>query len=45
MDVLQEVEKYTNTDPEAIPADSRFLLEFDFDSLYRSSFEKQTYWV
>ena len=43
MDVLQEVEKYMETDPEVIPADSRFLLDFDTDWLYRSSFEKQTY--
>jgi len=33
MDVLQEVEKYMDTDPKAIPADSKFLLEFDFVSL------------
>ena len=37
MDVLQEVERYIDTDAEAIPANSRFLLEFDFDSLYRST--------
>ena len=45
MDVLHEVERYIDTDPAAIPADSRFLLEIDFDSLFRSSFERQTYWV
>ena len=32
-------------DPMGVPPESRFLLEFDFDSLYRTSFEKQTYWV
>jgi len=44
-EVLEEVEKFLETDPEDVPAESRFLLEFDFDSLYRSSFELQTYWV
>lgn len=44
-EVLEEVQKFLDTDPEDVPQESRFLLEFDFDSLYRSSFEHQTYWV
>jgi len=44
-DVLKESDSLIETDPEEIPADRRFLLEFDFDSHYRSSFETQTYWV
>ena len=32
-------------DPAKLPEESRFLLEMDFDSLYNSSFEKQSYWV
>ena len=44
-EVLREVETRLETDPLEVPAESKFLLEFDFDSLYRSSFERQTYWV
>ena len=44
-DVLKELDSLIETDPEELPAERRFLLEFDFDSLYRSSFENQTYWV
>ena len=43
--VILEIEKLLDTDPADIPPGSRFLLEMDFDSLYRSSFEKQSYWV
>jgi hypothetical protein len=44
-EVLKELDSLIETDPEEIPEERRFLLEFDFDSLYRSSFETQTYWV
>ena len=44
-EVLKEVGQLIETDPADVPMESRFLLEFDFDSLYRTSFEKQTYWV
>ena len=44
-DVLKEVGQLIEIDPADVPMESRFLLEFDFDSLYRTSFEKQTYWV
>ena len=43
-DVLKELDSLIDTDPEEIPAERRFLLEFDFDSLFRSSFENQTYY-
>ena len=32
-------------DPGAVPEASKFLLEFDHNALYRSSFEHQVYWV
>ena len=44
-DVLLEIEKLAELDPDKLPAESRFLLEMDFDGLYRSSFERQSYWV
>ena len=43
--VLLEIEKLLDIDPANIPAESIFLLEMDYDRLYRSSFEKQSYWV
>jgi hypothetical protein len=33
-DVLKELDSLIETDPEVMPAERRFLLEFDFDSLY-----------
>ena len=44
-DLLKEVGRLVDIDPMGVPPESRFLLEFDFDTLYRTSFEKQTYWV
>lgn len=44
-EVLREIDRLIDLEPTEVPAESRFLLEFDFDSLYRSSFEKQSYWV
>ena len=44
-EVLKEVGQLIETDPADVPTESQFLLEFDFDSLDRTSFEKQTYWV
>ena len=44
-EVLDEVQKYLDTSPEDLPQESRFLVELDFDALYRSTFEHQTYWV
>mmetsp|Transcript_28742 Transcript_28742/g.61287 ORF Transcript_28742/g.61287 Transcript_28742/m.61287 type:complete len:130 (-) Transcript_28742:320-709(-) len=42
---FNEIEKPLDIDPANIPAERKFLLEMDFDGLYRSSFEKQSYWV
>jgi hypothetical protein len=36
---LWEVEALLEMDPLGVPAESKFLLEFDFDSLYQSSFK------
>ena len=43
--VLSEIEKMVDMNPDKLPEESRFLLEMDFDSLYNSSFERQSYWV
>ena len=43
--VLQEIERLVECDPDEIPQESKFLLEMDFQTLYNSSFEKQSYWV
>ena len=43
--VLIQIDQLLEVDPNNIPAESRFLLEMDFDGLYQSSFEKQAYWV
>jgi hypothetical protein len=43
--VLQEIDRLVDCDPDDIPRESRFLLEMDFQTLYHSSFEKQSYWV
>ena len=44
-DVLVQIEQLLDTEPEQVPQESRFLLEMDYDSLYKSSFERQSYWV
>ena len=44
-EVLREIDRLVHLDPSEVPAESRFLLEFDFDALYQSSYEKQSYWV
>ena len=31
--------------PDKVPEESRYLLEVDVDSLLKSSFDKQSYWV
>ena len=43
--VLLEIDRLLDVNPNDIPTESKFLLEMDFDSLYRTSFEKQSYWV
>lgn len=44
-DVLAKIDKLMTVNPDDVPAMSKFLLEFDHDSLYRSPFERQVYWV
>ena len=44
-EVLVEIDKLLDMDPDKLPEDSRFLLELDFDTLYNSTFERQSYWV
>ena len=44
-DVLIEMETLAHTSPVQILAMSQFLLDMDFDSLYNSSFKRQSYWV
>lgn len=43
--VLAEIDQLADVDPDLIPPDSRFLLEVDYSSLLRASFERQSYWV
>ena len=43
--VMAEIEVLMEMDPEDLPAESKFLLEIDYSSLLRSSFERQSYWV
>ena len=43
--VLAEIESLVDMDPDDVPPESRYLLEMDFTSLFRSSFERQSYWV
>ena len=43
--LLVEIEMLMDIDPEQIPPESCFLLEFDYDNLCRSGFESQQYWV
>ena len=42
---VQEIERLVECDPDEIPQESKFLLEMDFQTLYNSSFKKQSYWV
>jgi len=44
-EVLEEVERLSRVDPLEVAPESRFLLEMDFGSLYRSPVERQVYWV
>jgi hypothetical protein len=44
-EVLMEIDKLLEMDPDKLPEDSKFLLELDFETLYNLSFERQSYWV
>ena len=43
--LLVEIEQLLDMEPDQVPAESQFLLEMDFDSVYKSLFENQSYWV
>ncbi len=43
--VLAEIGVLLESDPADLPAESKFLLEIDYSSLLRSSFDRQSYWV
>ena len=42
---MAEIEVLLEMDPADLPVESKFLLEIDYSSLLRSSFERQSYWV
>ena len=44
-DVLKEVERLVEPDPDEILNEGKLLIEMDFNSLYQSSFEKESYWI
>ena len=44
-EILAEIEKLADTNPEDIPSESRLLLEFDFSALGRADLDTQQYWV
>ena len=44
-EILKEVDRLLDTNPDDIPKESQYLLELDFTSLYSATFEKQSYWV
>ena len=44
-EILAEIENFADTNPEDVPAESRFLLEFDYGALGRADLDTQQYWV
>ena len=44
-ELLMEIDRLADTDPEALPPESRHLLKIDFNTLADSSTTKQTYWL
>ena len=44
-EVLQEIERLSDVNPEEVAQESRFLLEMDFTTLARAPVERQSYWV
>ena len=43
--MIKEIERLSALAPEDVPEESQFLLDIDFTTLYRSSFERQSHWV
>lgn len=44
-EMLVRIESLAGTNPDEIPEESKFLLEFDLDMLCKSDLDTQTYWV
>ncbi len=44
-ELLMEINRLEDTDPESLPPESQHLLEIDFNSLTDSSTVNQTYWL
>jgi hypothetical protein len=44
-EVLQDVDRLLDTAPDKLPQNSQYLLELDYSTLHKASFECQLYWV
>ena len=44
-EIFAEIEQLADTSPDEVPAESRFLLEFDLGALGRADLDTQLYWV
>ena len=44
-EMMVKIESLLDTIPDEVPAESKFLLEFDHGKLARSNMHNQTYWV
>ena len=44
-EMMVKIESLLDTRPDEVPAESKFLLEFDHEDLARSNIHDQTYWV
>jgi hypothetical protein len=44
-DLLREIDRLAELDPNLVPEESKFLLEIDFSQLKEDFTEKQRYWV
>ena len=44
-EIFSEIEQLADTSPDEVPAESRFLLEFDLGALKRADLDTQLYWV
>ena len=42
---VAEIETLANTNPDEVPAEDKFLLEFDYDQFCKIYLDKQVYWV
>ena len=44
-DVLAEVDRLSQLDPDCLPAESKYLLEIDFSAFEKDTLVNQTYWL